>query len=193
MRTYFVRPPLWARACYPSMMWKRDESSDPEHHLHLTIDDGPHPESTQGWLDLLDQIDQKATFFLLGEEALKHPQLVVKIRANGHQVASHGMHHLDGWKTQTDVYVHQVKQSLEVLDCTTYRPPYGRMRRSQQKQLSAHCDIVMWSLMPGDFDHRASETDISHRIRDRSATDIMVFHDSPESLAKVRNALLRLS
>jgi len=192
MRTYFIRVPNWVQRVYPSAIWTRDQVTDPQGHFHITIDDGPHPRSTPQWLYLLSKTNQVATFFLLGSQAELYPSLVEEIRSEGHEIASHGMRHLDGWKVGTSTYVDQVMQSLDLLKCTRYRPPYGRMTPSQYRNLKNRCDIYMWSMMPGDFDRDASVSDIERRLKTKKESDIIVFHDSPRAFSKVELPLRRL-
>ena len=190
MRKYFIRTPYWVRGVYPSATWTRDENIDAEGHLHITIDDGPHPKSTPKWLDLLNRTEQTATFFLLGSAALLYPSIVEEIKSEGHSIASHGMDHWDGGRVDTTKYVDQVLQSLELLECHRFRPPYGRMTPVQYRRLLKKCDIYLWSMMPGDFDQRASESDMEARLKCKRESDIIVFHDTPSAFSKVERAFL---
>jgi len=192
MRTYFIRVPNWVRVVYPSAVWTRDTARDNNDHLHITIDDGPHPTSTHKWLDLLRETNQSATFFLLGSAAKSYSSIVAEIRSEGHEVASHGMDHKDGWRVSRSSYIDQVFQSLDVLECTRYRPPYGRLTPNQYLAIKDKCDIYMWSMMSGDFDADASESDILVRLKGKKDSDIMVFHDSPSAIAKVKRPILSL-
>ena len=186
MRKYFVRVPRLVRGVYPSAIWSRDNAMKHYDYLHVTIDDGPNPLSTHRWLELLNDTKQKATFFLLASLAKSYPSIVDDIKSEGHLVASHGMQHFDGWKEGTSRYVDHVKRSLDILECRSYRPPYGRMTLSQYQRLRGSCDLYMWSLMPGDFDMQASESDISRKLQSRKDSDIIVFHDSPSAIDLVK-------
>lgn len=192
MRTYFITPPRWARNIYPKAFWEIEERSLKSSLLHLTLDDGPDPRSTLGWLDLLDKIDQKATFFLLGSKARLYPSLVQEIKSRGHDIGSHGMYHIDGWRSNNTMYVHQVLESLDLLETRLFRPPYGRISPAQYSALLTSCRIIMWSMMPGDFDHNASSDVIKRRLSDKKDQDIIVLHDHPKALDKSQQALLDL-
>ena len=190
MRKYFLKPPKWSRYIYPEALWERSDLIDPEASLHITIDDGPHPDSTPEWLALLEKMDVKATFFLVGTQAQSYPSLVQAIKDQGHTIGSHGMYHLDGWKEKNEVYIPQVEESLNVLQCSIFRPPFGRLTRRQYRTLSDKCDIIMWSLMIGDFDKRVSSSVLYKRFAIRKEHDIMVFHDHPDAFKRVEGLFL---
>ncbi len=195
MRGYFIRVPSWAKMVYPRAIWSQADIDLPSRlarspqEVLWTIDDGPDPESTQLWLDALDDMDVKAIFFLIGEKCERYPHLVDAIISAGHQVGSHGYGHIDGWRTNVDHYIADVKKSLEVIDTQLFRPPFGRMTRGQHKKISMMCDIMMWSVMPGDFDHRVSSDLLEYRISETHKDDIIVLHDSIYSFKKCKNAL----
>lgn len=189
MRSYFIRVPKWARLIYPSAIWSQADLDDEHDGALWTIDDGPDPESTPRWLALLDHMGTKAIFFLLGAKCEKHPELVEAIRSAGHRVASHGYQHLDGWKTDYDVYVEDARLGIEISDASYFRPAYGRMTRRQYKEISKLADIMMWSVMPGDFDQSVSKETMSHRLDLVKQDDIVVLHDDISSFHKCRHHL----
>ena len=154
-----------------------------------TIDDGPNKQSTYEWMNLLERKNKKAIFFVSTNKAVKHPEIVEEIRNRGHTIGSHGHDHLDGWKTNTKAYVRDALKSAEILNTELFRPPYGRMTRNQYNKLKTHFNIMMWSLMPGDFDKSANAEKLASRITLAQAGDILVFHDNPEALKKVESAL----
>lgn len=170
------------RRAYPSATW----TVRPEDGIMWTIDDGPHPESTLAWLDFLDQYSMKARFFLTGQKAELYPDLVQAIKSEGHGIGCHGYHHYNGWKTSFEEYVSDVHKSLEVLDTRLFRPPYGRMTWHQYAHLKKKCQLYMWSLMPGDFDIEVTPSILVKRLSLARRSDIIVLHDRPECLEKVR-------
>ena len=159
----------------------------------ITIDDGPHPESTIQWLELLDTLEQKAIFFLRGDRSVKYASLTDEIRRRGHYVGSHGFRHLHGWTTNSKPYIKDTEKSLDVLETNIFRPPYGRLTFSQYRILKSLTQIVMWSVMPGDFDPKVSPAQMANRIHDVTDRDIVVFHDHPSSFAKASKILSQLS
>lgn len=184
MRTYFVKVPSWARLLYPEAIWTQEESETANRAL-WTIDDGPDSESTPLWLKLLRERNQKAIFFLLGSKCEQYPELVDLILSEGHRIGSHGYDHLDGWKTSTDTYIADVQRSLGIIDTNMFRPPYGRMRPGQYRKIKEQCDIMMWSIMPGDFDTSVNDVLLRSRIENVHHRDILVFHDRLSWVQKV--------
>lgn len=147
--------------------------------LRLTFDDGPHPATTLAILDSLDRLDSKATFFCLGRQIVAYPDLYRAILDRGHQVGNHTHHHLDGWRTSCADYISDVQRCAVVCDSTLFRPPYGRLRRSQQDALiELGYEIVMWSVMPGDWlPHLTVETIADRCVRHADTTSCIVLHD----------------
>jgi len=195
MRSYFIQIPQWVRLIYPQAIWDVEDVDKSQYpaimdhdKLQITIDDGPHPKSTPLWLDWLEARGIKATFFVLADRAKKYNSIIRQIRARGHQVGSHGIGHKDGWQTNKLEYVQDAVQSLDSLETKLYRPPYGRMTPAQYRSLKEHCDIVMWSLMPGDFDPAISAHQVSQRLSLAKLTDIVVLHDTPTCYYKVAGA-----
>lgn len=184
MRGYFIRVPKWARLMYSSAIWTKADLDFAHDGALWTIDDGPDPESTPQWLELLDHMQIKAIFFLLGEKSERHPQLVDAIRAAGHIIGSHGYKHLDGWKTDNNIFVDDARRGIEISEAVYYRPPYGRMTRQQHKEISSISKIMMWSVMPGDFDHNVDKEVLSQRLKGVHEEDIVVMHDDFSSVEK---------
>lgn len=189
MRGYFIRVPKLATLIYPSAIWTKTDLDFAHDGALWTIDDGPDPESTSLWLELLDHMDTKAVFFLLGAKCEKHPHLVDAIRSAGHIIASHGYHHLDGWKTDYETFIEDTRRGIEVAEASYFRPAYGRMTRSQFKEISKMADIMMWSVMPGDFDDRVSKETMSQRLDLVRPDDIVVLHDDISSYHKCADHL----
>lgn len=179
MRTYFVRVPYWAKMIYPKAIWKGSSNQ-----INWTFDDGPHPNSTPRLLKVLEEIDVKATFFMSGKACLRFPHLLEMVRGAGHTVGSHGYDHLDGWRTSTQRYIEDVQNGGQIIGTNLYRPPYGRMTKSQYHKVSKFCDIMMWNVMPGDFDRNVSHNELSKRIEKIRLGDIVVLHDTPFSVKR---------
>lgn len=189
MRKYLVRVPKWSQQLYPEAIWSAEDYGVKGADVLYTIDDGPDPESTPLWLDLLKEYNIKAIFFLLGEKCERYPELVDQIKNEGHVIGSHGYAHLDGWRTSSVEYITDVKQSLSVMDTNLFRPAFGRMTRSQYKNIKDFADIMMWSLMPGDFDFETTAKVVSKRLSLRKKGDIIVLHDDVRSYQKCAIAM----
>jgi len=151
---YFKQVPIVIKKLYRGVTW----SSASDDKLLLTFDDGPHPDSTPQLLNLLQELNIKATFFCSGIQGEKHPELIEQIIAHGHQIGSHGYHHLSGWRTDNTDYVADVKKSKNFLKTDLFRPPYGRISPKQVKLIAKELGMktVLWTHMPGDFDSSIS-------------------------------------
>ncbi|NNE25499.1 MAG: polysaccharide deacetylase family protein [Saprospiraceae bacterium] len=158
--------------------------------LFLTFDDGPHPDSTPLLLSMLQKAQAKASFFLLGSNAEKYPDLVEQIINAGHTVACHGYKHLNGWKTPKKAYVENVMRCQSILKSTLFRPPFGRLKLSQFRALTQKFKLIMWSHMPGDFDKNLNTKQLIKRVmRIPSNGSIVVLHDSPQTITSCQIAL----
>ncbi|MFI5220742.1 MAG: polysaccharide deacetylase family protein [Bacteroidia bacterium] len=155
--------------------------------VYLTFDDGPHPEVT-GWvLDQLEKFSAKATFFCVGENAVKFPSTVESIIKAGHSVGNHSFNHLNGWKTENQVYFENVSKCAEVIHSDLFRPPYGKIRLSQINELKKKYRIVMWSLLSRDYDPMLNVNESTTTLKKKSRTgSVIVFHDSLKSEKNLR-------
>ena len=96
------QPSKWLRWLYPKAVWRMNPE---EHAVYLTFDDGPIPEATPFILDTLAQYGAKATFFMVGDNVRKHPELFKRIVDEGHQVGNHTYHHLGSLRHWTATYL----------------------------------------------------------------------------------------
>ena len=190
---YFVRPPRVVRWMYAGALWR---VPGPEPRIYLTFDDGPDPEVTPRILDLLEQWQARATFFVIGEQAIRHPGLVREILSRGHGLGSHGMTHLNGRKTSladylADVGLAQIQLKTEFdVEWRGFRPPYGKVTPHQWAALKSNFEVVFWDLMPGDFDPKTTPQKCLQRLMDLSRPgSIVVLHDSKGSWDKLREIL----
>ena len=127
----FFSSPRLIQLLFPNWIWKGPENNV----IYLTFDDGPTPESTPYILGLLKKNDIKATFFCVGEQAIKSPELIEQIVEEGHSIGNHTMYHENGWKTKTGKYLDSITQSAAPIDSHLFRPPYGKIRFSQSKKI----------------------------------------------------------
>ncbi len=150
--------------------------------LCLTFDDGPDPETTPAVLDILAVHKVKAIFFCCGSAAEINHGLVTRIKSDGHLVGNHGYRHLDGWKTNTQVYLRNFAAAAPFTSGKLLRPPWGRIRPRQYRELSGKYRIVFWDLMPYDFDSRLDGARVlgilKRKIRPGS---VIVLHDTASS------------
>ncbi len=191
MRLYAVKTPRILPLLQPKgLIWKAGAAL-PQDALYLTFDDGPHPKVTPQVLDLLRQYKAKATFFCVGENAARFPQLVARILAEGHTIGNHTHNHLNGWKTPTRTYVGNALAAAGNLATGWFRPPYGRIRAAQAHYLQKHgFRVVMWDVLSCDFDPQYGARDCARFvIRHARPGSIVVFHDSPKAAARCMPAL----
>jgi len=174
---------------YPGLIWdmKTEDKS-----IYLTFDDGPTPEVTEEVLEILDRYHAMATFFCLGRNVERHPEIYTKIIHQGHSTGNHTYSHLKGWKSKNEVYYKDIELARHHIDSGLFRPPYGQIRRSQIKKLKEEYKIIMWEVMSHDYEKRASK-DLSLKaiLRYSKEGSIVVFHDSIKAIEKLRYILPR--
>ena len=179
------RVPFFLPLLYPQLTWKMNPA---EQELYLTFDDGPVPGPTELVLDILAQNGIQSTFFCTGDNIRKHPDIFLRIVAEGHVIGNHTVNHLNGWKTATGKYIENVK-AFDVIaseagcqhPVTLFRPPYGRITRKQIDLLRDY-SIVMWDVLSQDYDHRLSpEKCLRRTLAACRPGSIVVFHDSYKS------------
>jgi peptidoglycan/xylan/chitin deacetylase (PgdA/CDA1 family) len=151
--------------------------------VYLTFDDGPIPECTPQVLDILAQYGVKATFFMVGENVERYPELLARVREEGHAVGNHTYHHLKGFKTCTHTYLQDAQQANVILQTHLFRPPHGRMKYSQKKALhEAGQTIYLWDVLTHDYNPCYSvEKMLSVVKRYTRNGSIIVMHDSLKS------------
>jgi peptidoglycan/xylan/chitin deacetylase (PgdA/CDA1 family) len=169
------RPFFLLKLLYPDAIFRINTRSK---ELCLTFDDGPDPDSTPRILDILDSHNIRALFFCDGQQAEKYPALMALIASKGHIVGNHGYHHLNGWITNTHVYIQNIRKCAKYTSQHLLRPPYGRIRPSQYRELSKNFRIVFWDIMPYDFDkHMSNEKVLSVLKKSIRPGSVIVLHD----------------
>lgn len=191
----FVRPPYAVRKLYSSLLWRVPTT---EKKIYLTFDDGPIPEVTPWVLDVLKKHTAKATFFCIGQNVEKNPVIYKQILDERHAVGNHTYDHLNGWKTRDSEYFNNIEKCSGVMTPspseragmsteakakvevrTLFRPPYGKIKKSQISYLQSHCSLIMWDLLSYDYDQSVTpEKCLSNVIRYARQGSIIVFHDS---------------
>ena len=181
------QPSKWLRWIYPKALWRINPE---ERAVYLTFDDGPIPESTPFILDTLKEYDAKATFFMVGEDVKRHPDLYQRIVEEGHQVGNHTYNHMGSLKHYIVTYYNNVEKANEVIHSHLFRPPHGWMWFGAYNMLRRKYKIVMWDLVTRDYSHLLNAFDVLRNVvlyaRNGS---IITFHDSLKSIEKLRYAL----
>ena len=161
-----------------------------EKAVYLTFDDGPIPEATPFILDTLNHYGVKATFFMVGENVRKHPELYDRIVAEGHQVGNHTHNHLGSFKHWTTTYVINAFKANELIHSHLFRPPHGWMRHSVYYWLRKEFRVVMWDLVTRDYSRRLTADDVVNNVKRYARNgSIITFHDSLKSIDKLHTAL----
>lgn len=158
--------------------------------VYLTFDDGPHPEITPWVLDQLSAHGAHATFFCLGQQAVRHPELLARIRREGHAVGHHTWDHPNGWRTADRTYLANVMRGHEAVGGHLFRPPYGRIGPFQARAVKKHFRTVLWDVLAGDFRPGADGLQVARHVLLHSLPgSIIVFHDNAQSFTCLRTAL----
>jgi peptidoglycan-N-acetylglucosamine deacetylase len=198
MSLYLTSAPRWVRKFFPGCVW---DIKTNEKKIYLTFDDGPHPVITPFVLNELKKYNAKATFFCIGNNVKKYPEVFSQTIAGGHTVGNHTMHHVNGWKCDNEKYVKDVYEAREYINTKLFRPPYGRIRRSQLKIMSDWYDsnnknrfkIIMWSVLAGDWEASLTGEKCFEKIERKIYPGcIVVFHDSEKAFDRLKYALPKL-
>ena len=187
---YFVKTPWWLKRIYGKCTWKINTA---EKIIYLSFDDGPHPIATPFVLAALKKYNAKGTFFCIGKNVAAWPAIYKQIIDDGHAVGNHTYDHLNGWKTDKEVYVQNIKKAQNLISSSIYRPPYGKITFRQIRDLvsqSKALKIIMWSVLSGDFDNGISNDKcLKNVIRNTGKGSIVVFHDSEKAFEKLHFTL----
>lgn len=187
---YPVKIPSIFPRLFSNYIWSLEEKKC----IYLTFDDGPIPGVTEWILDILKEYNAQATFFALGNNVEQHPAIYQRIIDEGHAVGNHTYDHKNGWNTSLEDYEESVKRGEGFISSSLFRPPYGKIRLRQAKMVERlGYKVVMWSLMPGDFDVNLSNekcwTNVETNMHDGA---VIVLHDSLKAEEKVRYVLPRI-
>ena len=200
MNRFILKYPWILKKLYP----KRLSKITAENTLFLTFDDGPIPEITPWVLNLLEKHSAKATFFCIGDNVRKHPEVFQKIKAKGHAIGNHTFNHLDGWNTSTSDYIENFKKAEEIIESQLqqkliseeklFRPPYGKIKNKQAAKITnLGYRIVMWDVITGDYDKTYSAKKCLKNTRNLiKSGSIIVFHDSLKAEKNLKYVLPKI-
>ena len=158
--------------------------------VYLTFDDGPIPEVTPWVLDVLKEKNVKATFFCVGDNVAKNPDIYQRILSEGHTVGNHTYHHVSGWKMKNEDYKIEVDKAAQLIQSNLFRPPYGQISPGQYNLLKDDYKIVMWDVLTKDYEQSlSSETCYQNVVKGTKSGSIIVFHDSIKAECNLRDIL----
>lgn len=184
---FIEQPPVPYRMLFPESMWRIPMK---EKSVFLTFDDGPIPEVTPWVLDLLDQYEIKATFFMVGDNVRKHPKTFQEVIKRGHSVGNHTMHHLQGAKVRTRRYIKDIAEAHMLIESPLFRPPHGFIRWKQAAAIKANMRIIMYDLVTRDYSKKLSGDEVLENVKRYTRNgSIIVFHDSLKAEKNLRYAL----
>jgi peptidoglycan/xylan/chitin deacetylase (PgdA/CDA1 family) len=180
--------PFWLRAIYPKeLIWRVPTG---KREVFLTFDDGPIPEVTPLVLSILKKYNIKATFFCVGENVQKYPEVFNQLLNDSHAAGNHTFHHVKAWKTDINPYLSEVEKCNQLVKSRLFRPPHGQINRKLAQELGKHYRIIMWSALTGDYDKSLSrEQCLANAVKNTRPGSIIVFHDSLKARERMEYAL----
>ena len=166
-----------------------------EKNIYLSFDDGPHPEITSFVLEELRKYNAQASFFCIGHNVVLYPEVYKQILDEGNVVGNHTYSHPNGWLTATGEYLKDVASASKYIDSNLFRPPYGRIKKQQAKEVptamnNRDAKIIMWDVLSADFDTSFSPRQcLNNVIRNCTNGSIVVFHDSEKAFPNLKYSL----
>lgn len=180
------QPARFLRWLYPHALWRMDPS---QRAVYLTFDDGPIPEATPYILDVLEHLDIKATFFMVGENACRHPHILEEVRKRGHRIGNHTFNHIGGLRWFSWKYLGNVQRAEDILlTGKLFRPPHGWMKPMQYRVMRATgWRVVMWDVVTRDYSNKLTAQEVLENVKRYTRNgSIITFHDSLKSIDKLK-------
>ncbi|MDP1800260.1 MAG: polysaccharide deacetylase family protein [Bacteroidota bacterium] len=182
-----IQPKSFLKLIYPKAVWKVNTT---EKIIYLTFDDGPIPGLTEWVLDELKKFNARATFFCVGSNILKNPEIFERIKTEGHKVANHTMFHPKGFKTDTTAYLNEVEECRKLVKNDLFRPPYGQLKHSQYKVLlDKGFKIIFWDVISYDYEKISEKACATNVITNTQSGSIVLFHDNYKAEKNLRFSL----
>lgn len=193
---HFYKTPKLLKLISKHLIW---DYPTKEKVIYLTFDDGPIPNLTEYVLDILDEYEAKATFFCVGDNISKHPEICKKVLDKGNVIGNHTFNHLKGWSTSNEEYINNIDKCQHIINKyqktaqkPLLRPPHGQISLSQINLLKKNYSIVMWDVLTYDFDNRDTpQKSLEKIITLTKPGSIVVFHDNYKAEAKLKYMLPR--
>lgn len=199
--------PWVVKKLFPQYIWDKKDVVRGDKVIYLSFDDGPVPEITPWVLETLAAYNARATFFMIGDNVRKHQDLFIKVALAGHSIGNHTYNHLNGWKTETTIYLDNVNKAQEemrqafkrftiatgensTIEPTLFRPPYGKLSRKQSKAVQKRFKIVLYDVLAYDWDSNTSaKTCTENVIHYSKPGSIVLFHDSIKAAQNLKKTL----
>ena len=189
---YPIKTPWLIKKVFPSLTWNKSRHA---RCIYLTFDDGPIPIVTPFVLNILRQYNAKATFFCIGDNVRKHPDVFEQVKNEGHRVGNHTYNHLRGWKADNKTYLDNILKTDELVHTNIFRPPYGKIKSSQirlLKKVKPELKIIMWDVLSADFDIDVKpEACLQNVLKHTENGSIVLFHDSLKAYDRLEYTLPR--
>ena len=172
---------------YPKGIFRKNPE---DRSVYLTFDDGPIPEVTPWVLDILDQYGIKATFFMVGDNVRKHPEIYKMVVDRGHHVGNHTFNHVRGMRMRNHDYIDNVHKCDTYFNTRLFRPPHGILRRWTYGYMKDDYQIVFYDVITRDYNEKLKPEKVLDIVKKYTRNgSIIVFHDSLRSEKNLRYAL----
>ena len=190
MKLYWIKTHSIIKKIFKNFVW---DIPNNENKIFLTFDDGPTPEITNWVVDELKKHHAKATFFCIGNNIQKHPDIYQNLIKDGHSIGNHTFDHLNGWGNNNRKYIENILLAENFINAKTklFRPPYGKIKPSQATKLrKLGYKIIMWDVLSADFDNEITpEKCLQNVLSNVKSGSIIVFHDSQKASKNLKYVL----
>lgn len=196
--SFWVKTSFLIKKIFSNYVW---DIPNRENKVFLTFDDGPIPGITEWTLEQLKAYNVKATFFCIGDNIEKHPEIFKKIIQDEHVIGNHTFNHLKGWETSLEEYIENTRNCSSLIEkqeargnkqeIALFRPPYGKIKPSQSRVLrKLGYKIIMWDVLSCDFDQTITpEECLDNVLKNVVSGSIIVFHDSVKAEQNLKYVL----
>ncbi len=206
-----VKMPRLIKWFYPNYLWDKKRECKGKRLLYLTFDDGPVPEATPWVLEILEKYNAKATFFLIGDNIEKHPEIFQDVLRSDHRLGNHTYNHLNGRKTDILVYMKNIFKTDQKIEETIkkvapdlysnyqketklFRPPYGQLEKKQARLIrKEHYSIVLYDTLAYDWNQQINGEKCTENVLNNAENgSIVLFHDSLKAFENLKVTLPRV-
>ena len=184
----FVKIPKFIQILFPSIIWRQKNY---QNNIWLTFDDGPTPKVTPFILNTLKEEKVKATFFLVGEQIERQPDLYNQIISDGHVIANHSYSHINSWKSNNLDYLNDIEKCQQLMPKNKlFRPPYGKISALQIRRLKKKYKIIFWDVLSWDFSLSITPSKVKRNVmKNTKQGSIIVFHNNQKSFQNLTSIL----